>query len=99
MEADILALIPDGKFSVSDPADDDKMDNRASLEAYRVALNEFPEEPRFHAQLGQLLEFLEKPAGAILSYERVLELEPDHSVVLQRLTFLRFFGPEELRDL
>jgi len=83
LEADILALIPDGKFSVSDPADDDKMDNRVSLEACRVALNEFPEEPRFHTQLGQLLEFLEKPAGTILSYERVLELEPDQSVVLQ----------------
>jgi hypothetical protein len=67
LEADILALIPDGKFSVPDPADDDKMDHKVSLEAYCVALNEFPEEPRFHAHLGQLLEFLEKPAGVILS--------------------------------
>ena len=29
----------------------------------------------------------------------MLELEPDHSVVLQRLTIPRFFEPEELRDL
>jgi len=99
LEADILASIPDDKFSVSDPVDDDKMDHKASLEACRAALNEFPEEPRFHAQLGRLLEVLEKPASAILSYERALELEPDYPVVLHKLASLRFFGPEELRDL
>ncbi len=99
LEADILASIPDDKFSLSDPVDDDKLDHKASLEACRAALAEFPEEPRFHAQLGRLLEVLEKPASAILSYERAIELEPNYPVVLHKLASLRFFGPEELRDL
>ncbi len=99
LEADILASIPDDKFSLSDTVDDDKIDRKASLEVCRAALTEFPEEPRFHAQLGRLLEVLEKPASAILSYERALELEPNYPVVLHKLASLRFFGPEELRDL
>ena len=99
LEADILGSIPDDKFSLSDPVDDDKLDHKATLEACRAALSEFPEEPRFHAQLGRLLEVLEKPASAILSYERALELEPNYPVVLHKLASLRFFGPEELRDL
>jgi hypothetical protein len=48
------------------------MEHKGSLEACRVAVNEFPEEPRFHDQLGRLLEVLEKPASAILSYERAI---------------------------
>ena len=99
LEADILASIPDDKFSLSDPVDDDKLDRKAALEACRTALTEFPEEPRFHAQLGRLLEVLEKPASAILNYERALELEPNYPVVLHKLASLRFFGPEELRDM
>lgn len=99
LEADILASIPDDKFSLSDPVDDDKIDRKAALEACRTVLTEFPEEPRFHAQLGRLLEVLEKPASAIVSYERALELEPNYPVVLHKLASLRFFGPEELRDL
>ena len=75
------------------------MDHKVSLEACRAALNELPEELRFHVHLGRLLEVLEKPASSILSYERALELERDYSVVLHRLTSLRFFGPEELRNL
>lgn len=99
IEADILASIPDDKFAQSDAIDDDQLDRRAALEACRSALKEFPEEPRFHAQLGRLLEVLQKPASAILSYERALELEPEYPVALHNLASLRFFGPEELRDL
>ena len=99
VEADILASIPDDKFSLSDTVDDDKIDRKAALKACLTALTEFPEEPRFHAQLGRLLEVLEKPASAILSYERALVLEPSYPVVLHKFGSLRFFGPEELRDL
>lgn len=99
VEADLLASIPDDKFSQSDAVEDDKLDRRAALEACRSALREFPEEPRFYAQLGRLLEVLDKPASAILNYERALALEPNYPVALHRLASLRFFGPEELRDL
>jgi hypothetical protein len=99
IEADILASIPNDKFSQSDPIENEQLDRRVALAACRAALNEFPEEPRFHAQLGRLLEVLEKPASTILSDERALELEPKYPVALHKLASLRFFGSEELRDL
>lgn len=98
IEADVLASIPDDKFAQADGVDNDKLDRRAALEAVRAAIKEFPEEPRFHAQLGRLLEVLQKPASAILSYEAALEFEPEYPVALHNLASLRFFGPEELRD-
>ena len=97
-DADSLTAIPGDTFAVTDGVKDDKIDLKKAIPQIELALNEFPNEPRFHAQLGRLLELQGKPAQAILSYERALELERYYPLVCHRLATLRYHGPEELRN-
>lgn len=97
-EADHLSAIPNDEFAVIDAVPDANLDAPAAAKACREAINEYPEESRFYAQLGRALEVDGKPASAILQYEKALELRPDYPVALHNLAKLRFYGPEELRD-
>lgn len=98
-EADHLSAIPEDEFAVVDAVIDADLDAPAASKACREAIAEFPEESRFYAQLGRALEVEGKPASAILQYEKAIALRPDYPVALHSLAKLRFYGPEELRDL
>ena len=97
-EADHVSAIPDDIFAVVDPIQDAALDAPAAIKACRAAIEEYPDEARFYAQLGRALEVDGKPASAILQFERALELRADYPLVLHSLAKLRFYGPEELRD-
>ncbi len=98
MEADPLSAIPDDEFAVVEPVESADLDPKAAAAACLKAIDEYPEESRFYAQLGRALEADGKPASAILQYEKALALRSDYPVVLHNLAKLRFYGPEELRD-
>src|SRR5690606_27659293 len=94
--SDLIAAIPDDIYAVAKGIPSSELDAPAASKASREAILEFPEEPRFYAQLGRALEAEGKPASAILQYERALELREDYPVALHSLAKLRFYGPEEL---
>lgn len=96
--ADLISAIPEDIYAVAKGIPTSELDAPAASKASREAILEFPEEPRFYAQLGRALEAEGKPASAILQYERALELREDYPVALHSLAKLRFYGPEELRD-
>lgn len=98
-EADHMAAIPEDAFAVVDTVIDANLDAPAAAKACREAIAEYPAESRFYAQLGRALEVDGKPASAILQYEKAIELRPDYPVALHNLAKLRFYGPEELRNL
>lgn len=97
-ESDELSAIPSDKFAVAEGIMNEDMDAEAAVEACRKAIKAYPEESRFHAQLGRALEVLKKPAGAIIEYERALEIQPNYPVALHNLASIRFYGPVELRN-
>lgn len=97
-DADSLTAIPGDTFAVTDGVEDDKIDLKKAIPQIELALSEYPDESRFHTQLGRLLELQRKPAQAILSYERALEIERYYPLACHRLATLRYHGPEELRD-
>ncbi|EDY82335.1 Sel1 repeat family [Verrucomicrobiia bacterium DG1235] len=97
-EADHLSAIPDDEFAVVDAVVDANLDAPAAAKACKAAIEEYPEESRFYAQLGRALEVDGKPASAILQYEKAIALRPDYPVAMHNLAKLRFYGPEELRD-
>ncbi len=98
-ECDELASIPGDAFSlVSEGVEKENLDVAAAIKACKAALEEFPYESRFHAQLGRVLELDGKPASAVLEYEQALELNPFYPVALHSLASIRYYGPEELRN-
>ncbi len=97
-DADELCAIPNDRFSTSEGVIDEDVDTIASIEACRAAIAQYPDEARFFAQLGRVLEIRKKPAGAILEYEKALIIQPNYPVALHRLASIRFYGPIELRD-
>jgi len=97
-DADHLSAIPNDEFALVDPVEDNVVDAPEASKALRDAIKEYPEESRFYAQLGRVLEVDGKPASAILQYEKAIALRPDYPVALHNLAKLRFYGPEELRD-
>lgn len=97
-ESDELSAIPSDKFAVAEGIMNEDLDAEAAVEACRQAIKAYPDEARFHAQLGRALEVLRKPAGAIIEYERALEIQPNYPIALHNLASIRFYGPAELRD-
>jgi len=97
-DSDSLTAISGDTFAVVDGVEDDKIDFKKAIPLIGEAIADFPAEPRFHAQFGRILELQGKPAQAILSYERALELERYYPLAAHRLATLRYHGPEELRN-
>ena len=98
-ECDELASIPGDTYAlVAEGVEKENLDVSAAIEACKAALEEYPYESRFHAQLGRALELDGKPASAVLAYEQALKLNPFYPIALHRLASIRYYGPEELRD-
>ncbi len=95
---DELAADPDDIFAVAEAVSIENLDAQAAVRSCSEATSKYPEEARFHAQLARALLKDEKPANAVLSYQRALKYEPNYPVVLHSLAMIRRFGPEELLD-
>ncbi len=97
-ECDIQASIPGDLFSVSDGVSIEELDALTAIRVCRDATRDHPEEARFQAQLAYAYLASEQPARAVLTFERVLAIEPEYPVVLHNLASLYRFGPEELQN-
>ena len=68
-----------------------------AIAIYELNARHHPGSISIHSRLGALHEAQGDPRAAILSYERVLEIDPENQVALSRLRALRGGGPNEAR--
>ena len=97
-ECDTIAAIPDDLNAVAQGVYPEMLDTARAISVCREATKLYPEEARFHAQLGRSYMQSDQMGRAILSFERAIGIQPDYAAALHNLASILHFGPEELRN-